>query len=243
MIMGISLNGLSSGLGDTYSSLLSSASSGNSVSGNAGLLNSSLLTDYAAIKNGSYGKLVKSYYAKSTEDSSSASSTASADKTTKKDASSASAASAAYKAAEKLSSMDISEENRDEAASTIKSFVDSYNTLIKAASKSDIASVQKQADYLNDAMYNSFKLFGNVGITLNEDRTLSIHEDTLKKADIGTLKTLFHGVNSFADKVSAKSSQIYRAANGGGSVTAKTYTSTGSYTKTNTTDSSIDSTT
>ena len=58
--MGISLNGLNSGLADTYSSLLSGAGSGSS----GGFDGSSLLTDYAAIKNGSYGKMMKSYYSK-----------------------------------------------------------------------------------------------------------------------------------------------------------------------------------
>ena len=47
--MGINLNGLNSGLADTYSSLLSGASS--SSTSDSGM--NSLLTDYASIKNGS----------------------------------------------------------------------------------------------------------------------------------------------------------------------------------------------
>ena len=60
--MGISLNGLNSGLADTYSTLLS----GGSSTSDSGM--SSLLTDYASIKNGSYGKMMKAYYAKATAD-------------------------------------------------------------------------------------------------------------------------------------------------------------------------------
>lgn len=237
--MGISLNGLNAGLADTYSTLLS----GNTSSSQTDSMGS-LLTDYASIKNGSYGKMMKAYYAKAVSeeetDTKTSDSTASA---SKKDTVCASAAQDAYKAAEKLSNASLSADKMEEAYKTVSSFIDSYNTLIKNASKSSNALIQKQADYLSDAMYTNFKLFGNIGITLNADRTLALDEDDFKKADISTVKTLFSGVGSFADKVSAKASQIYRYANDGGSVTAKTYTSSGSYSTTNTTDSSIDSTT
>ena len=56
--MGIGVNGLSSGLNDTYSALLGGGAGSGEVGG------ASLLSDYASIKNGSYGKMMKSYYAK-----------------------------------------------------------------------------------------------------------------------------------------------------------------------------------
>ena len=56
--MGISLNGLNSGMQDMYSSLLGGSGDGAST----------LLSDYASIKNGSYGKMMKSYYAKINEE-------------------------------------------------------------------------------------------------------------------------------------------------------------------------------
>ena len=54
--MGINLTGLNSGLADTYSTLLGGMSGSSDGSGGV----SSLLGDYAAIKNGSYGKMMKS---------------------------------------------------------------------------------------------------------------------------------------------------------------------------------------
>ena len=57
------------------------------------------------------------------------------------------------------------------------------------------------------------------------------------------MKTLFNGAGSFADKVSSKASQMYRYANEGKSVTAKNYTSSGTYSTTNTTESTINSAT
>jgi hypothetical protein len=240
--MGISLNGLNSGLADTYSSLLSSGSSSSSSSGI-----SSLLSDYASIKNGSYGKLMKAYYGKTSasDDSTSSSSTSSTSSET--DKTSASAASSAYKSAEKLTTFDFSEDNVDDAYTAVSDFITNYNSMMKNASSSSNTSVQKQAQYLYDTMYSNYKLFANVGITLNSDRTLSINEDTFKNSfessEIGTVKTLFNGTGSFADQVSSRASQIYRYASDGQSITAKSYTSSGTYSTTNTADSTIDSTT
>lgn len=235
--MGISLNGLNSGLADTYSSLLG----GGSSSSDSGV--SSILADYASIKNGSYGKLMKSYYAKAkaeAEDEESSSSAASSSK--EKDTLTASSASSAYKAAEKLLTTDFSEENLDEAYDAVSDFVKQYNSLIKNGTSSSNSSVQKQAQYLYDTMYSNYKLFAKIGITLNTDRTLSLDEDTFRdKGNYSTMKTLFNGSNSFADKVSYKASQMYRYANEGKSITAKTYTSSGTYSATNTSDSTIDS--
>ncbi len=235
--MGISLTGLNSGVADTYSSLLGGAGSNGSD-----LAASSLLSDYASIKNGSYGKLMKSYYAKATEEEESASSSKKAEK--KKDEVSASSASTAYKSAEKLSNMEITSENKEEVYDALSAFVKDYNSMIKNAGKSEIASVKKQADSLNDAMYTNFELFAKVGITLNEDRTLSINKDNFMKGDnVSTIKALFSGIGSFADKVATKASQIYRYASDGKAMTAKSYTSNGTYNTTNTADSTIDSTT
>lgn len=236
--MAISLTGLSSGQGDVYSNLLSSAAS-SSTTGLDAFGATSLLTDYASIKNGSYGKMMKAYYQKQGEAEETSSST---DKE-KKDTTSATSASASYKSAEKLSTVEFSEEKKDALYESVSSFVKDYNSMMKNATNSDISNVRKQANWLYDASYANYKLLSSVGITLNADRTLALDEDTFKKADISTVKSLFSGVGSFADKVSSKASQIYRYANGGASVTTKTYTSTGTYTQTNTEDATINSVT
>ena len=53
----------------------------------------------------------------------------------------------------------------------------------------------------------------------------ALDEDTLKKADKSTLKSIFNGYNSFAGNVSRKASAISNASNGAGS----SYTSKGTY--------------
>lgn len=228
--MSISLSGLTSGMGDVYSSLLSS---GTSSVGGYDLFGSSLLSDYASIKNGSYGKMLNAYYAKlsASEDEDSSSKSKS---TQAADSAASSSANAAYKSASALNSLDYSEENIDKVYSKVSAFIKDYNSMITSATKSSVSSVSQQANYLNNSTYAQYKLLASVGITMNADRTLSIDEDTFKKANVGTLKTLFKGSGSFASQVADRASQIYRYANSGKSSVANLYNGTGAY-------SSIDS--
>ncbi|MDE7428416.1 MAG: hypothetical protein K2N00_03955 [Lachnospiraceae bacterium] len=224
--MGISLNGLNSGMADTYSTLLG----GMGGSDDAGGV-SSLLGDYAAIKNGSYGKMMKSYYNKLEKQEAEESGKTSNQKAGKiKDSASASAAASLYKSASALSSMnfdDRSEENIGKISDAVSAFIKDYNSLMKSADKSENATVKKQAESLYNSYYSNYKLFSKIGITMNSDRTLSLDEDTLKSklADTehgngATVKTLFGGIGSFADKAVNKASQIYRAAGDGEAVTS-----------------------
>ena len=224
--MGISLNGLNSGMADTYSTLLG----GMGGSDDAGGV-SSLLGDYAAIKNGSYGKMMKSYYAKMKKQEAEESGETKQTKAGKvKDNASASAAASLYKSASALTSLnydDRSEENIGKITDSVSAFVKDYNSLMKNAGKSDNSTVQKQAESLYNSYYSNYKLFAKVGITMNSDKTLSFDEDSMKKAladtehaNGATVKTLFGGIGSFADKAVNKASQIYRAASGGDSVTS-----------------------
>lgn len=224
--MGINLNGLNSGMADTYSTLLGGMSGGDSAGGV-----SSLLGDYAAIKNGSYGKMMKSYYAKLEKQEEEESGKTSRQKAGKvKDNSSASAAASLYKSASALTSLnydDRSEENITKITDSVSSFIKDYNSLMKSAAKSENTTVQKQAEALYNSYYTNYKLFAKVGITLNSDKTLSFDEDSMKKAlqdtEHGrgaTVKTLFGGIGSFADKAVNKASQIYRAAGDGEAVTS-----------------------
>ncbi|MDE6602822.1 MAG: hypothetical protein K2K90_11840 [Lachnospiraceae bacterium] len=224
--MGISLNGLNSGMADTYSTLLGGMGGGDDAGGV-----SSLLGDYAAIKNGSYGKMMKSYYAKLKKQEAAESGETDQKNAGKvKDSASASSAAALYKSASALGSLnydDRSEENIDKITDSVSAFIKDYNSLMKNAAKSENTTVQKQAESLYNSYYSNYKLFSKIGITLNSDRTLSLDEDTIKKAladtehgNGATVKTLFGGIGSFADKAVNRASQIYRAAGDGEAVTS-----------------------
>lgn len=213
-------------MADTYSTLLGGMGGGNDAGGMG-----SLLSDYASIKNGSYGKMMKSYYAKLEKQEAEESGKTNQKTAGKiKDSASASTAQSLYKSASALTSLnydDRSEKNIDKITDSVSAFVKDYNSLMKSAAKSENTTVQKQAESLYDTYYTNYKLFSKVGITMNSDRTLSFDADSMKKVlqdtehgNGATVKTLFGGVGSFADKAANKASQIYRAAGDGDAVTS-----------------------
>lgn len=224
--MGINLTGLNSGMADTYSTLLGGMSGGDDAGGMG-----SLLGDYAAIKNGSYGKMLKKYYSKLEKQEAEESGKTDQKNAGKvKDSASASAAKSLYNSASALRDLnydDRSEKNIGKITDAVSAFIKDYNSLMKNADKSKNTNVQKQAESLYNSYYTNYKLFSKVGITMNSDKTLSFDEDTMKSAlsdtehgKGATVKTLFGGIGSFADKAASKASQIYRAAGDGESVTS-----------------------
>lgn len=224
--MGINLNGLNSGMADTYSTLLGGMSGGDDAGGM-----SSILGDYAAIKNGSYGKMLKSYYSKLEKQEAEESGRTDSKKAAKeKDASSASAARSLYQSASTLEGLnydDRSEENIGKITDAVSAFVKDYNNLMKSADKSKNTNVQKQAEALSDTYYRNYKLFSKIGITMDSDRTLSFDKATMESAlqdtehgKGATVKSLFGGIGSFSDKAMDKASKIYRAAGDGEAVTS-----------------------
>ena len=71
-------------------------------------------------------------------------------------------------------------------------------------------------------------ILSKIGITIGKGNKLELDEEVLKKADISTLKTLFTGYNSFADKISMKANSISNAA----ARSSGTYKNNGTYNNT-----------
>lgn len=223
--------------------------------------NLNFLSDYAAIKNGSYGKLMKAYYAKDTADSSSKASAGKTDnktdiKTTSTAKDSADTLAKIQKSADKLkesadkliakgkdslfSEKEITTKDETGAETTTKGydvdaiysavsdFVKDYNELIDNASDSNSNNVlSKSLTLVNQTAANK-NLLEKVGITLNDDDTLSMNEEAFKSANMTTVKSLFNNTGSYAYKASAQASLIDFAAENESSK-ANTYTMNGTY--------------
>ena len=197
------------------------------------------LSDYAMIKNGTYGKLTKAYYAKEKAENRAASS----DSTTKltsmaQNAGSMSKSSQALMNESLWQKKTITEKDAKTGEETtredydwkaitkaLKSFVDDYNTTVESAGESDTKDVLRNAVWMTKTTSAYEKTLAKVGITISGNNKLELDEDELKNADIASLKNLFTGHNSFADKIMSKGNTIARAAAGAGG----TYTSSGSY--------------
>ena len=213
--------------------------------------NLNFLSDYASIKNGSYGKLMKAYYAKDAADK-----TASEGKDTeaKKNSISTAADSAKTlseieKAADamkesadsllvkgsksvfrkKNEKATVSEEyDTDAIYKAVSGFVTDYNDLLSKTSAASSKNLQSKADTLAAVTSANAKLLSRVGITVNSDSSLSLDEEVFKKSDMGTVKNLFGTTGAYGYKVSAQASMIdYTAAKE--STRSNTYTANGTY--------------
>ena len=215
-----------------FSGLSSSAS--NALSGN-------WLADYASIKNGSYGKLMKAYYAKDSGDSKTAASTI-----TKKDTAtdtlkeSADALLATGKK-DLFTQKDITTKDENGVESTTKgydtdaiysavnSFVTNYNSVMAAVDDVSDTTVNNRTESLGNTTIANSKQLAKIGITMKNDGTLSLDKDTFMKADMSTVKSLFQGNGSYGYRVSAQSSMINFAADHA-STRSSLYTGSAGYT-------------
>ena len=103
--------------------------------------------------------------------------------------------------------------------------IDDYNATIESAGNSNVKEVLRNAAWMTETTSSSERLLGKVGITVGSGNKLELDEDALKSADISTLKTLFTGYNSYADKIMTKENAMATAAaNAGGA-----YTNNGTY--------------
>ena len=182
------------------------------------------LGDYAAIKNGSYKKLLKAYYAKQDVEKSAVSGDS-----MKKSALMKSSADALKKSANALNNEALWEKKEDydwdAIKKAVKSFVDDYNSVVKLAGNSDSKDVLRNAVWMTGMTEANDNLLSKAGITVGKGNQMELNEDVLKKADIRTLKTLFTGHNSLADKIYAKANSISNAA----ARISGTYKSNGTY--------------
>lgn len=207
-------------------------------SGSTGMSN--MLGDYMAIRNGSYGKLLKAYYAKQDDggtkktagairrENSWKKAQASTDteevkeyKAAQSDASTLKKAAGDIRSNAKLfekvpqttkdengNETTVVDYDRDAIKSAVKSFVKAYNSAVKSAYAQDNSIVQKKAASMVSATASNKNMLARVGITVGKDNQLEVDEETLGKASVSTLKTLFHGNGSYASNIERKASDM-----------------------------------
>ena len=236
---------------DSINMLFSSVGNRNTISNNSGLYAmTSLLSDYNSIKSGSYGKLVKAYYAKQTEDETSTSSkkktdknttsTSTAEDSTKTLSSIQTATDALYETTESLRKEAKSAGSMDDLYKTVSQFVTDYNKTIDAAGKSETKNIKSNLKDMTNATAINKKLLENIGITVGEDNKLTVSEEKFKAGSLSTAKTLFTGAGSYGYNVSLEASMINSNADYEASK-ANTYNTEGNFSNNFTTGDMFDS--
>lgn len=102
--------------------------------------------------------------------------------------------------------------DRDAIYNSIKSFADNYNALIKSGRNTGSANVQRQTNNLIKYTSANESKLKEVGITINDDNTLSLDKDILKGSNIDDLTSLFKGSGSYASTISSRVSTLEKMA-------------------------------
>lgn len=193
--------------------------------------------EFSSVRNGSYGKLLRSYYEMNENSSSSVTNkpnlnisqvTSNEAKEVKVNTDSLRKSALALsntgskslfnkkevtvtdeKTGEKITTMQY---DKDAIVSAVKSFVKDYNNTLDAAGNILNKNVSRNVSYM-EKQTNIYKnSLSEVGITIDANNRLSIDEEKLKNADMTTVKSLFNGSYSFASQTSLKANQIQQAA-------------------------------
>ena len=186
------------------------------------------LTDYKQIKSGSYGKLLKAYYADEAKNNPAKTAKKTNDKNqvknnkVKTQADNPELTKAKAKAddlkasASKLSSPSLWEKkegklDKEKVKEKVKDFVKSYNDVIEQSKKSGSKEVQKNTKWMTDLTDTLSKTLDKAGVKVGEDKKLSFDEDKFDKAKDSTVESMFKGNYSYAGQVEAKASGIASA--------------------------------
>lgn len=207
---------------------------------------SSFLANYAQIRNGSYLKLAKAYYAKDGNKKA----VKDQDVKTQKEVSKKmnqikSSADELSKASDVLlakgtKSVFQKKEVVDKDGNKTKTydvdtiykavsdFADKYNDVIEKAGESNSSSVLTAGVSMVKAATANSKLLSQIGVTVGSDNKLSVDEETFKKADMKKVESLFSGNGSFAYGIKANAS--FASVSAANAVAKKgTYASNGTY--------------
>jgi len=211
-----------------YSALFSSMNTNTSGSSSIGDL-TSLLTDYSSIKSGTYGKLLKSYYAKNPEAATKTSESVAkkADEETTTYNKVSTTADSLQKSVDAVSALkeDASEEDTLKA---VQNYVKDYNSFIDAAKDTGNTTITGRADAIQSNTASYSKQLSSLGISIGSDGKLSLNEDTFKASDKSEMSSLFSAKASYGYSVKVSAGMAASNANYEATKTSL-YTSNGTY--------------
>ena len=234
----------SSSVSTLFSSLGSSKSTGSGLFG----IN---LSEYASIRSGSYGKLMRSYFSMDSTKSTSKSDDSTKNTiedlatttSTSKDSTKMLAAieSDAKELTDSAKALYTRSNNKvftkdsggsydtDKIYKAVKSFADDYNSMLDTAGKSSTKRISRSVSSMkNETSYNE-KPLKEIGITIDEKTgKLSVDETTFKSADTEKIKNLFNGTGSYAYSVATKAAMTESYAKSE-AAKSNTYTKNGTY--------------
>lgn len=117
-------------------------------------------------------------------------------------------AQALRRAAKALGKLDYNEDEiESKILGSVDAFAKTYNNTLESCNKGD-SNMQRYAKRLKDLSKKYGEKLDDIGITINNDGTLKVNENLLKKSDVSKLKEVFGKESSYAKQFSTIAKQI-----------------------------------
>lgn len=187
------------------------------------------LSDYASIKNGSYGKALKAYYKEQNSDDKNNVTNNNSESTNKTESSEnivvkqeildiqkhndelqSSANKLLQKGTSSLFKAEYKDADKEALYKAVSDFVSDFNTLSEKGSFSSFGSIARMSQRMEDTASDYKKALEGIGISLDKGK-LSINKDSFMKADMEQVKELFNDRDSFGHFVSQRTESIESA--------------------------------
>ena len=214
-----------------YSYLFSNMSGSNN---NNNIFNGINLSDYASIKNGSYGKALKAYYNEigsqtsssdnknniSNDKNNTINKTESSVDSNKKqeiadmqnyvDELQSSANKLLQKGSSSLFKAEYKESDKEALYKAVSDFVSDFNTMVEKGKGSSFSSIAVISGRLENTAADHQTALSEIGVSLHNGK-LTINKDSFMNADMDQVKKLFNETNSFSHFVSKRTESIEQA--------------------------------
>ena len=116
------------------------------------------------------------------------------------------------KAADAVTALDYDKTSGDAVYSKVKDLVNTYNALAKQTGKSDLVSISQSRTWMvNDTKAHEAQ-WNKIGITIEDDQTLTIDEKKFKEASTSDIKNFLSGASGYASRLSTKANGFYQLA-------------------------------
>lgn len=112
------------------------------------------------------------------------------------------------RAIKNLGSSDYSESQDTSIRNSVLAYIQTYNNTLSSASRSGDHSLERNAKQLKSIAKEYSDALDKIGITINDDGTLTSREFLFKSADLSKFKSLFSKDSEFMQRTSACAKRI-----------------------------------
>lgn len=114
------------------------------------------------------------------------------------------------RAIRQLSDYDFSESDETDVRNSVLAFIETYNNTLSSTSNSDDYNLERNMKQLKSLTDSYSKELNKIGITVNDDGTLTSRESLFNSADISKFKKLFSKDSDYMQRTSSYAKRIER---------------------------------